>query len=61
MKIILLFDSDKLKNCYREYELIKGADEDLRKGKWVSIAFCHPNHGEILSVKIADRKEIEGK
>ena len=32
MKVILLFDSDKLENVYREYHL----DEKLR------IAFCHP-------------------
>lgn len=59
MKIILLFDSDKLDNCYREYELIKGADDGLRKGERVSITFCHPDHGEVFMVKSADPEEMK--
>lgn len=59
MKVILLFDSDKLDNCYREYELHEGADEALRKGKWVSMTICHPDHGEVFVAKVADQKDLE--
>ena len=51
MKVILLFDSDKLENRCREYELSNSITKDLREGKKVSITFCHPLHGEIMIAK----------
>ena len=57
MKVILLFDSDKLDNRYREYELAGGADDMLRKGKWFSITFCHPDHGEVMIARADVDKE----
>ncbi len=48
MKVILLFDSDKLENVYREYTLHENIDKELREGKRVSIKFCHPFHGEVM-------------
>ena len=60
MKIILLFDSDRLDNCYREYELqdeIEGIDGKMRD-KLVTITFCHPDHGEIMEMKVVDRKQV---
>ena len=61
MKIILLFDSDRLDNRYREYELLDDADEALRKGEWANLTFCHPDHGEVFIAKIANRKDFESK
>ena len=52
MKLILLFDSDKLGNCYREYEL--DYDKQLRAGGAVSVSFCHPDHGEVMQAKAHD-------
>ncbi len=51
MKVILLFDGDKLENRYREYELSNSFAKDLCEGKKVSITFCHPFHGEIMVAK----------
>ncbi len=48
MKVILLFDSDKLDNCYREYMLNETVDEAISNGDHVTIEFCHPKHGEIM-------------
>ena len=52
MKIILLFDSDKTKNIYREYELSDGLDKELRKGGRITATFCHPNSGEVMEFKL---------
>lgn len=58
MKVILLFDSDKPENSYREYELLDTADDALRKGEWCDITFCHPAHGEVFIQKTAVHEEI---
>lgn len=52
MIITLFFDSDRLENCYRQYTLDN--DEDLRNGKMVKIAFCHPDHGEQMMSKTCE-------
>ncbi len=54
MKVILLFDSDKSENIYREYNLDDDMDEKLRDGKMCKIAFCHPNHGEQMMIKTCE-------
>ena len=46
MRIILLFDSDRLENVYREYTLSDDTDEKLRNGQMCKVSFCHPDHGE---------------
>lgn len=61
MKVILLFDSDKLKNCYKEYTLLGEFDKDLREGKWCSVTFCHPDFGEVCLVRTGDPKDFEEK
>ncbi|KKM26222.1 hypothetical protein LCGC14_1586900 [marine sediment metagenome] len=57
MKVILLFDSDKLDNCYREYMLRDSFDEDLRSGKYGCIEFCHPDNGEVMLASVRDPSE----
>lgn len=52
MKVIILFDGDKLDNIYREYDL--DYDEELRDGKMVKISFCHPSHGEQIVAKCVE-------
>ncbi len=54
MKVILLFDGDKLENVYREYELTDDTDEKLRDGQMCKIAFCHPDHGEQMMAKTCE-------
>ena len=59
MKLIVLFDSDKLDNCYRVYELSEVNDSDLRKGKWLRITICHPDHGEVCIMEAEDHEKID--
>lgn len=57
MKVILLFDSDKMENAYREYTI--SADKELRDGACLSIRFCHPSHGELMNAKIEPKENNE--
>ncbi len=54
MKIILLFDSDRMENVYREYHLDDVTDTKLRDGQMCKIAFCHPDHGEQMMSKVCE-------
>ena len=54
MKVILLFDSDKMENVYREYYLDDDTDDKLRAGQMCKISFCHPDHGEQLMAKTCE-------
>ncbi len=48
MKVILLFDSDKPDNRYREYTLNDSVDGAISNGDHIVVEFCHPDHGEIM-------------
>lgn len=52
MKVILLFDIDKLDNTYREYELTEYMVKELQKGKKISISFRHPEFAEEFNAKL---------
>lgn len=52
MKVIFLFDSDKLDNCYRYYSLSDTIVKSLREGKEVTLTFCHPAYGEVMMAKV---------
>ncbi len=61
MRVILLFDSDTIEGVYREYTLQDDLDEKLRKGKRISIKFCHPFFGEMMIAKVEQEKTKDGQ
>lgn len=54
MEVIVLFDTDKLPNCYRTFKLGETVAEALRLGKRVSLTVCHPDHGEVFITEICE-------
>lgn len=58
MKIILLFDSDKLDNCYRYYSLNDDIAKALLEGSMITITFCYPEYGEIMIADIVRGEKL---
>ena len=48
MKVVLLFDDDKLDNVYRIYTVNDNLRKNLADGGQVSITVMHPKYGEVF-------------
>ncbi len=56
MKVILIFDDAK-ETRLRWYELQDHLVDALRCNERISIAFCHPDAGEVFEASVGEKKD----